>query len=78
MSFTVFRTNSLKVVTRASFRGGGTPASRNGDFSHANPGSLARFITAVYQGMTIQSINGATRKQLFDLAQTSLRAWPVS
>jgi hypothetical protein len=27
--------------------------------------------------MNIQSINGAIRKELLDLAQTSLRSWPV-
>ncbi len=37
---------------------------------------LARFITAVFQGMTIQAINGATRQELLRLAATSLRAWP--
>jgi len=53
-------------------------AKREGDLpKHSNPDSLARFITSVYQGMNIQSINGATRKELLDLAQTSLRAWPV-
>jgi AcrR family transcriptional regulator len=53
-------------------------AKREGDLPKAaDPDSLARFITAVCQGMNIQSTNGATRKQLLDLAQTSLRAWPV-
>jgi AcrR family transcriptional regulator len=53
-------------------------AKREGDLpAHSNPESLARFITAVYQGMTVQSINGATREELLDLAETSLCAWPM-
>jgi AcrR family transcriptional regulator len=52
-------------------------ARRKGDLPReASPESLARFIATVYQGMNIQAINGATRKQLLDLAQTALRAWP--
>jgi len=53
-------------------------AKQEGDLpEHSDPDSLARFITAVYQGMAIQRVNGASRKELLDLAQTSLRAWPV-
>ena len=37
---------------------------------------LARFITAVFQGMTVQAINGATRKELLRLGAIALRAWP--
>ncbi len=54
-------------------------AKREGDLpQECNPGSLARFITAVCQGMNIQSANGSTRKDLLDLAQTSMRAWPYA
>lgn len=52
-------------------------AKREGDLGgQVNAGSLARFVTAVCQGMNIQRLNGATRKELLDLAQTALRAWP--
>ncbi len=54
-------------------------AKREGDLPRsANVESLARFITAIDQSMTIQGINGATREELLDLAQTSLRAWPTA
>jgi AcrR family transcriptional regulator len=67
------RTDAQKALRRRFAR-----AKQKGDLpEHSNPDSLARFITTVYQGMTIQSVNGATRKELLDLAQTSLRAWPV-
>jgi AcrR family transcriptional regulator len=67
------RTDAQKALRRRFAR-----AKREGDLPEdSNPDSLARFITTVYQGMTIQGVNGATRKELLDLAQTSLRAWPV-
>jgi hypothetical protein len=42
----------------------------------ADAADLARFITAVGQGMTVQAINGASRDDLFRLADMALRAWP--
>jgi len=37
---------------------------------------LARFVTCVFQGMTVQSVNGAKRKQLLRTADMALRNWP--
>ncbi len=52
-------------------------AQSEGDLPQsANPADLARFITAIFQGMTVQAINGATREDLLRLADTALRAWP--
>lgn len=42
----------------------------------ANPADLARFIFAIVQGMTVQSINGATRPELLRLGEMALQAWP--
>ena len=42
----------------------------------ADPAVLARFITTVMQGMAIQASGGASRKELSDIADTALRAWP--
>jgi AcrR family transcriptional regulator len=54
-------------------------AKREGDLpQHSNAGDLARFVTTVCQGMNIQTINGATRKELLALAQLALQAWPVA
>jgi AcrR family transcriptional regulator len=52
-------------------------AQSEGDLTQsADPADLARFITAIFQGMTVQAINGATREDLESLAETALRAWP--
>jgi len=42
----------------------------------ADAAGLADFITCVFQGMTVQAINGAGREQLLRIARTALRAWP--
>ncbi|MGD0227365.1 MAG: hypothetical protein ABSF71_33995 [Terriglobia bacterium] len=42
----------------------------------ADAAGLARFITAVGQGMTVQAINGASRNDLLRLADMALRASP--
>jgi len=42
----------------------------------ADAGDLARFVTAVFQGMTVQAINGASLTQLLRLGEIALRGWP--
>ncbi len=42
----------------------------------ANAADLARFVTTVFQGMTVQAINGATREELLRLAEMALQMWP--
>ena len=42
----------------------------------ADAADLARFITALFQGMTVQAINGASRKELLRLSGMGLRTWP--
>jgi AcrR family transcriptional regulator len=52
-------------------------AQAEGDLAKtADAGDLARFVTAIFQGMTVQAINGANLKELLRLADTALRAWP--
>ena len=52
-------------------------AKSEGDLpKHADAADLARFVTAVGQGMTVQAINGASRDDLVRLADMALRAWP--
>jgi len=46
--------------------------------NRADAADLARFVTALFQGMTVQAINGATREDLFRLSDTALRIWPKS
>ena len=52
-------------------------AKSEGDLpSDADTADLARFVTAIIQGMTVQAINGASREELLRLSDTALRAWP--
>ena len=42
----------------------------------ADAAGLSRFVTALFQGMTVQAINGASREDLLRLSDTALRIWP--
>jgi AcrR family transcriptional regulator len=42
----------------------------------ADPAALARFITTVAQGMSVQASGGATRKELERVVDFALGAWP--
>jgi TetR/AcrR family transcriptional regulator, copper-responsive repressor len=42
-----------------------------------NAGMLANFYVTVIQGMSIQSIDGATRKSLLATGAAAMRAWPT-
>ena len=39
--------------------------------------SLARFICAVMQGMSVQAASGASRKALQGVVAQAMRSWPV-
>ena len=52
-------------------------AKKEGDLpAGADPGALARYLSAICQGMSVQASNGATRKDLLAVVKTALRAWP--
>jgi hypothetical protein len=52
---------------------------REGDLPpDASPQDLARYLTTVIQGLSIQSANGASRAQLLRVADTALKAFPAS
>jgi len=52
-------------------------AQKKGDLAKtADASDLARFVTTIFQGMTIQAINGASLEELLRLAEMALRAWP--
>jgi hypothetical protein len=44
---------------------------------NADPATLARFVTTIVQGMSVQAAGGAGRKELRAIADAALRAWPV-
>ena len=68
---------ALRVKEQAALRRRFERAKAEGDLpKDVDAADLARFITAVFQGMTVQAINGATRKELLRLAAMALRTWP--
>jgi len=53
-------------------------AKREGDLpDDADPAALARFVSTILQGMSVQASGGATRKELHAIADIALRAWPT-
>ena len=68
---------ALRVEGQDALRQRFERAKSEGDLpSDADTADLARFVTAIYQGMTVQAINGASREELLRLSDTALRAWP--
>jgi AcrR family transcriptional regulator len=53
-------------------------AKQEGDLpANADPTALARFVSTILQGMSVQASGGATRKELRAIAEMALRAWPA-
>jgi hypothetical protein len=68
---------ALRVKEQDALRRRFERAKSEGDLPNdANAADLARLITALFQGMTVQAINGASREDLLRLAHTALRIWP--
>jgi AcrR family transcriptional regulator len=52
-------------------------AKAEGDLAHdVNPTDLARFLTSVMYGMSVQAASGASRGELVRIAKTAMQAWP--
>jgi AcrR family transcriptional regulator len=52
-------------------------AKAEGDLpADSNPADLARYLSAVIYGMTVQAAGGASRKELRSVADLALRQWP--
>ena len=45
---------------------------------HADPETLARYIVAVMRGMAVEAASGAKGRELHQIVDTAMRAWPVS
>jgi AcrR family transcriptional regulator len=68
---------ALRVKEQAALRRRFERAKSESDLPNdADAADLARLITALFQGMTVQAINGASREDLLRLADTALRIWP--
>jgi AcrR family transcriptional regulator len=52
-------------------------ARAEGDLpADADPAALARFVVTILHGMAVRSAGGASRKELREIANMALRAWP--
>ena len=52
-------------------------ARREGDLPRsASPADLARYISTIAHGLSVQAASGASRAELMRVVKTSLRAWP--
>jgi AcrR family transcriptional regulator len=45
---------------------------------HADPKALARYIVAVMRGMAVEAASGAKGRELHQIVDTAMRAWPAS
>jgi AcrR family transcriptional regulator len=67
----------LRVKEQDALRRRFERAKSEGDLPNdADAADLARFVTALFQGMTVQAINGASREDLLRVSDTALRIWP--
>jgi AcrR family transcriptional regulator len=68
---------ALRVKEQDALRRRFIRAKSEGDLPNdADAADLARLVTALFQGMTVQAINGARREDLLRLSDTALRIWP--
>lgn len=52
-------------------------ARANGEIpAGADPDGLARYFTAIYQGIAVQAASGATREQLHGIVDMAMTVWP--
>lgn len=53
-------------------------ARREGDLpGHADPANLARFVTTVQHGLTVQAVSGATATEQQGVVAIALHSWPT-
>jgi len=68
---------ALRVKEQDALRRRFERAKSKGDLpKDANAADLARFITSLCQGMTVQAISGASREELLRLSDMALCTWP--
>jgi AcrR family transcriptional regulator len=65
-----------RAASRAAWRKRFQRAKAEGDLPvDADPADLARYLSAVTAGMSVEAVNGATPAELHRLAETALRFW---
>lgn len=66
-----------RAARQAALRKRLEKARRSGDLpSGAKPADLARYVMTVIQGMAVQAAGGAGRRELKQVAELALLAWP--
>jgi AcrR family transcriptional regulator len=66
-----------RKATEAAIRRRFQRARAEGDLpKDADPAVLASYVSTMIRGMAVQAASGATRKQLKQVAEMALRAWP--
>lgn len=69
---------ALRCDTEAMIRKRFRRAAKEGDLPPgADPDELARYVATVSAGLSVQAVNGATRKDLLRVVETAMRAWPA-
>lgn len=68
--------SARRQAGEAAIRGRLKLAKKEGDLpAGADPGTLARYLTTVMQGMAVQAAGGANRTELRRVADTALKSW---
>ncbi|MFZ6646952.1 TetR/AcrR family transcriptional regulator [Undibacterium sp. TJN25] len=69
--------NMRRIMTETTIRERLDQAAAEGDLPAGESAAmLAKFVTALIQGMAVQASSGAKREELHQLAQMAMRAWP--
>lgn len=69
--------NSRRAAGEAALRRRLERARSEGDLpASANPADLARYVTTLVHGMSVQATGGASRAQLRRVADLALQSWP--
>ena len=67
-----------RAAARSAWRKRFQKAKTDGDLpAEADPGALARYVSAVTAGMAVEAVNGADRTELRQLAELALAAFPA-
>lgn len=54
-------------------------AKSQGDLpAHVNAAALAKYITTIHQGMSVQATSGATKEELLAITEIALSNWPTN
>ena len=66
-----------RAEAQAQIRGRLKRAKKDGDLpKDADVAALARYLSTLTEGMAVQAVGGASRKELERVADMALRAWP--